>query len=133
KATGVVTTTRVTHASPAANYAHSASRKWEHDTNGTKCEDIASQLVFGETGKNINVVLGGGRREFLPQMPHERESGLRNDRINLVKSWIEEKHKRRERANYVTTKEELMKLNDSHTNFVLGLFSHDHLEYNLDK
>ncbi|RWS22320.1 alkaline phosphatase-like protein, partial [Leptotrombidium deliense] len=83
KATGVVTTTRVTHATPAASYAHTANRKWEHNTNGTECEDIATQLVFGETGKNINVVLGGGRREFLPQMPHEQESGLRSDRINL--------------------------------------------------
>ncbi|RWS19425.1 alkaline phosphatase-like protein, partial [Leptotrombidium deliense] len=41
KATGVVTSTRVTHATPAVTYAHSASRKWEHDTNGTTCKDIA--------------------------------------------------------------------------------------------
>ena len=29
--TGVVTTTRITHATPAGAYAHTANRDWEHD------------------------------------------------------------------------------------------------------
>lgn len=56
---GIVTTTRVTHASPAASYAHSADRKWEADTDvlkqGVQCEDIASQLVKGKVGSKIDV------------------------------------------------------------------------------
>ena len=32
KATGFITTTRVTHATPSALYAHSADRRWECDT-----------------------------------------------------------------------------------------------------
>lgn len=56
---GIVTTTRVTHASPAAAYAHSADRKWEADADlprqGLLCEDIASQLVRGRVGSHIDV------------------------------------------------------------------------------
>lgn len=46
--TGIVTTTRVTHATPACAYAHSANRNWESDgdinktvtDDGSKCKDI---------------------------------------------------------------------------------------------
>jgi alkaline phosphatase len=61
KSVGIVTTTRITHASPSAVYAHSASRDWEtydgknfnkgHFDDG--CRDIASQLI--ESGSYINV------------------------------------------------------------------------------
>lgn len=69
KSTGFVTTTRVTHATPAALYAHSASRYWEsddrmmsnHSDNNVKnsefCKDIARQLIEDEPGKNLNVML----------------------------------------------------------------------------
>lgn len=56
---GIVTTTRVTHATPAAAYAHSADRKWEADTDlpkhGLRCDDIATQLVRGYVGSHIDV------------------------------------------------------------------------------
>ncbi|GLH12243.1 Membrane-bound alkaline phosphatase [Gryllus bimaculatus] len=62
KATGIVTTTRVTHASPAGAYAHTADRDWESDRdvikdklNPSDCPDIAQQLITGETGKNFKV------------------------------------------------------------------------------
>ena len=51
KSVGIVTTTRVTHATPASAYAHSANRDWEtYDENFQKffnlgCRDIASQLI----------------------------------------------------------------------------------------
>ena len=39
--TGVVTTTRITHATPAAAYAHSADRDWENDDDVKEdCTDI---------------------------------------------------------------------------------------------
>lgn len=73
KSTGFVTTTRVTHATPAALYAHSASRYWESDDrmimmmktvnrsdhnewNSEFCKDIARQLIEDEPGKNLNVM-----------------------------------------------------------------------------
>ena len=60
KATGLVTNTRVTHATPAALFAHSPSRYWEDDgkvTPGVRstCKDIARQLVEDEPGRHINV------------------------------------------------------------------------------
>ncbi len=57
---GFVTTTRVTHATPAGLYAHSANRDWECDSqvplaNRHECKDIARQLIEDEPGRNINV------------------------------------------------------------------------------
>lgn len=51
KSVGIVTTTRVQHASPAAAYAHSVSRSWYSDADLSSsalkqgCVDIATQLV----------------------------------------------------------------------------------------
>lgn len=51
KSVGIVTTTRVQHASPAASYAHSADRGWYSDADLSEeaasegCVDIAAQLV----------------------------------------------------------------------------------------
>lgn len=64
KAVGLVTTTRVTHASPSGLYAHSANRDWESDaelakaanlTDVTQCEDIAKQLITRSPGMDIKV------------------------------------------------------------------------------
>lgn len=60
---GVVTTTRVTHASPGGAYAHTANRNWEDDTDmakdpdmvGSGCKDIARQLVEDAPGKDFRV------------------------------------------------------------------------------
>jgi len=49
--TGVVTTTRITHATPAATYAHSPERNWEDDhdlpadAKAADFPDIARQLI----------------------------------------------------------------------------------------
>lgn len=51
KSVGIVTTTRVQHATPATTYAHSASRKWYSDADlpgpakKDNCTDIAAQLI----------------------------------------------------------------------------------------
>lgn len=66
KATGIVTTTRVTHASPAGSYAHTPHRDWESDkqmledgekgkANVTQCDDIAKQLITNDPGRNFKV------------------------------------------------------------------------------
>ena len=62
KRTGVVSTSRITHATPAAAYAHMPYRSWEYNLEDDEeeklqqgCRDVAYQLVHGETGKNINV------------------------------------------------------------------------------
>lgn len=60
KSTGVVTNTRITHATPSALYAHSPSRYWEDDgkvpvQSRKSCKDIARQLVEDDPGRHINV------------------------------------------------------------------------------
>ena len=54
-----MTTTRVTHATPAGLYANTPNRGWESDDyitetqRGKGCKDIALQLI--ENGRDINV------------------------------------------------------------------------------
>ncbi|XP_049865259.1 membrane-bound alkaline phosphatase-like isoform X2 [Pectinophora gossypiella] len=57
---GIVTTTRVTHASPSGTYARSAHRDWESDANVTQagfttdvCPDIAMQLITTSPGNKF--------------------------------------------------------------------------------
>jgi alkaline phosphatase len=49
KSTGVVTNTRITHATPASAYAHSPQREWEGDVDlpsyHGNCKDMAYQLI----------------------------------------------------------------------------------------
>ena len=94
--TGIVTTARLTHATPAATYAHVPDRGWESDASlpaaarEAGCRDIASQFIdFAREHGAPQVVLAGGAREFLPDeevMPGVR--GKRRDGRNLVAEWM---------------------------------------------
>lgn len=102
KSTGVITTTRVTHATPAASYAHSASRYWESDVGTADgCDDIALQLIHGEIGANLHVVMGGGRRHFLPT---DGNAGLRTDCRDLISEYKDLQEKNGHRALVVQNK-----------------------------
>lgn len=104
--TGIVTTTRVTHATPAATYAKSADRDWEGDSDmplqalNEGCVDIAAQLVEykanlnsrykGANTNGIEVVMGGGRRHFLPKsatINQNSTEGRRTDGRDLIAEW----------------------------------------------
>nr|CAD7195070.1 unnamed protein product [Timema douglasi] len=116
-ATGIVTNARLTHATPAALYAHAPNRYWEDDSkvpveSRRTCKDIARQLVEDSPGKDINVILGGGRRHW------ERE-GRRLDGRNLVDDWLRDKRRRGLLAHYVETTEELSQLNTRHLDYLL--------------
>ena len=56
---GFVTTSRVTHATPAATFAHIPHREWECDgklpANASSCKDIARQLVEDLPGRDLRV------------------------------------------------------------------------------
>lgn len=64
---GIVTTTRITHATPAAVFGHSPNRDWEsdHDIPAAQrpagCTDLAAQLVAFP----FDVALGGGKGKFM--------------------------------------------------------------------
>nr|CAD7423163.1 unnamed protein product [Timema monikensis] len=142
KATGVVTTTRITHATPAALYAHSPSRYWEDDSKmppqaRKSCKDITRQLVEDDPGRNINVILGGGRRHWLPKVARDpeqtNEEGRRLDGRNLIDDWLRDKKRRGVKAEYVWNKGQLEHVNTRNVDQLLGLFAYSHMEFEADR
>nr|XP_018896884.1 PREDICTED: alkaline phosphatase-like [Bemisia tabaci] len=142
KSTGIVTNTRITHATPAALYAHSASRYWEDDAkippaSRKSCKDIARQLVEDEPGRNINVVLGGGRRHWLPKVATDPQStkdeGRRLDGRNLMEDWLRDRKRRGIPAEYVWNKTQLDNVSPLHTDHLLGLFAYSHMNFEADR
>jgi alkaline phosphatase len=133
---GVVSTARITHATPATTYAHSADRNWENDAampniaKNQGCVDIAQQLVNFDKGDGIQVVFGGGRREFIPTtvVDPEGKSGKRKDGRNLISEW-EAKHPD---GQYVYDKAGFDKLG-SNTKRAFGLFESSHMKYEADR
>ena len=137
-ASGVVTTARITHATPAATFAHVPNRNWENDAAlparalAEGCTDIARQLIEAtDGGRGPSIVLGGGRKEFLttgqadPQQPDKR--GLRRDGRDLVADW----RRAHPQGAYVTTASELAAATGAPS--VLGLFNYDHMQYDHDR
>ena len=118
--TGVVTTTRITHATPAVTYSHICHRDGENT--------IASQLVPGGTGFNtalgdgVDVVLGGGLRHFLPK---EASGSSRSDSRDLVAELKAKGY------SYAANKTDFDKLPASGK--LLGLFTTSHMAYDLDR
>lgn len=141
KDAGLVTTSRVTHASPAGVYAHIAQRGWENDAEiiGANCSpkdnvDIARQLVEWEVGRKLKVIMGGGRRNFLDSSMRDEEgiSGQRADGRNLIKEWLEDKRQQKVNASYVWSRKGLESLDLDKTDYILGLFSSSHCPYHGD-
>lgn len=141
KATGFVTTTKVTHATPAGVYAHTANRYWENDfevknagCDPNKVDDIAKQLIYGETGQNLNVIMGGGRKNFIDQafIDSEGLKGIRSDGRNLLNEWENYRTFSKNRYRYVWNKSDLQRAQLNQTDYLMGLFESDHCRYNLD-
>ena len=140
KATGIVTTTRVTHASPAGSFAHVAERDWENDNEVTLSgcdpnivDDIAEQLIYSDEGRGFKVILGGGRSNFRNQsvIDEEGKNGYRKDGKDLIEEWQRTRGEGG-KATYVWNKEGLLNVDTGSTDFLLGLFENDHMRYNLD-
>ncbi|WP_421335192.1 alkaline phosphatase [Aeromonas veronii] len=121
KSVGAVTTTELTHATPAATYAHICHRDAAYD--------IAAQAVPGGTGFNqalgdgVDVLMGGGANHWTPYSASNK--GGRNDNRDLTAEMKVQGY------SYVTTQSELAKVTSGK---VLGLFSSkSHLDYELDR
>ncbi|NXI61183.1 PPBI1 phosphatase, partial [Anseranas semipalmata] len=139
KSVGIVTTTRVQHASPGAAYAHSVSRSWYADANMPKealrdgCKDIAYQLVHNT---DINVILGGGRAYMVPrgtpdpEYPEDpAENGTRRDGRDLVAEWLSTK----QGARYVWDKKGLDAVDEDSVSHLMGLFEPKDMKYELNR
>ncbi|NXI55172.1 PPBI phosphatase, partial [Chloroceryle aenea] len=136
KAVGIVTTTRVQHASPSGTYAHVVNRNWyadasmPADAHKQGCKDIAWQLVHNV---DINVILGGGRKYMTPRGTPDpeypafiTEQGIRKDGKNLINMWLES----RKGARYVWNRTEmLIAAADPSVNYLMGLFEPADMKY----
>lgn len=136
-ATGIISTARITHATPGATYAHVPNRNWEADVavppeaQEAGCTDIARQLVEFAHGDGIDVILGGGRAAFLPgsvvdpEYPHL--NGMRGGETNLVREWLAGAPDRQ----FVWNKAQFEAL--AERGQVLGLFEPSHMQYEADR
>lgn len=88
KATGVVSTARITHATPASGYAHTVDRNYEATVpeECTEQKDIATQLKDAMANGTLHVAMGGGRRNFIgsDMKGDEGKSGKRAAGENLL-------------------------------------------------
>lgn len=153
--TGIVSTARITHATPAAAYAKSAERNWEDisDMEGNDqvdidagCKDIADQLVNFEANMEakfvgldvdgIEVVFGGGRRHFLPKDPAYNSpdaasatEGDRTDNRDLIAEW----QNSYPQGVYVFDQNGFDAIDPQMTAQVFGLFNESHMQYEADR
>ncbi len=122
RGTGVVTTTRVTHATPAATYAHLCHRDGENT--------IAAQLVPGGGGYNsklgdgVDVVLGGGWQHFLPK--GDAKGSSRSDGRNLVNELTVQGYR-------VAYDAAALAAVPATTAKLIGLFNKSHMSFDLDR
>ncbi|XP_029111726.1 alkaline phosphatase, tissue-nonspecific isozyme [Scleropages formosus] len=141
KSVGIVTTTRVQHATPAAAYAHSASRKWYCDTDmpaaakAQGCRDIAAQLL---SNTDIDVIIGGGRKYMTPKGTRDPEypldpsaRGRRSDGRNLISEWQHTKGGKV--ARYVWNRTDFDAVDPATTDYLLALFEPGDLRYELER
>lgn len=143
--TGVVSTARLTHATPGACYAHTPYRDWEADSNlspqavAVDYPDIARQLLEfhvrdttmnGKPSRGLEVAMGGGRSNFLttadPDPEDQGQTGVRKSR-NLVNEWTGRG------GAFVYDQKGFDSIDPAATGPVLGLFERSHMEYELDR
>jgi alkaline phosphatase len=150
--TGVISTARITHATPAATYAKSADRNWEDVSDMPEaavtagCEDIASQLVNFEKNlemrfpgvdvDGLEVVMGGGRRHFLPKDATYNSAdatseieGDRTDSRDLTSEW----KTMYPNGEYIIDQAGFDAIDATQTERVLGLFNESHMQYEADR
>ncbi|NKB37118.1 MAG: alkaline phosphatase [Gammaproteobacteria bacterium] len=138
-ATGIISTARITHATPAATYAHSVEREWEGDNDmplsaiKQGCRDIASQLLSFSHGDGVDVVMGGGRRYFLPDdvadPEYPKKKGYRKDGRDLTREW--ERQYRRDK--FVWNKEQFDNIDLEKVSRLFALFEPSHMQFEADR
>ncbi|XP_067616441.1 alkaline phosphatase 4 isoform X2 [Eurosta solidaginis] len=144
KRTGIVTTTRITHATPASTYAHIYHRDWECDTKVPaesigKHVDIARQLVENAPGNKFNVILGGGLSPMGATRTNEpntvrfggdnEEVCSRGDGRKLVQEWL--KLGNNESRVFVQSQDQLKEVHLEETDYLMGLFRNNHITYSI--
>jgi alkaline phosphatase len=116
-ATGLITTTSIQHATPAAFYAHRANRDWY--------ELIALDLI----DSGVDVIMGGGREYMIPQgtVDEEKMPSKRTDNRNLIAEMQKKGYV------YVSDKAGFDRIDTARTRKLLGLFNGDQMNYEFDR
>lgn len=118
KSVGIISTARITHATPAAVYGHAANRGWEADKDIegliklAGCKSLAAQLVNHDTP--VNLALGGGEKEFSDKQ---------------TAAWA----KQGDDHIYINTGADFSALDPTATQDVLGLFNKSHMSFEADR
>ena len=132
KATGIVSTARITHATPASAYAKSVDRNYEASVpeGCTTQTDIATQLIDAMEAGVIDVAMGGGRRNFHGSDIEGEEGGKgrRAEGENLIARATDELG-----AHYAWNNETFAATPKDGSVPVLGLFHGSHMQYEADR
>ncbi len=115
--TGLITTTRITHATPAAFYAHVDNRDNE--------SEIADQLLESD----VDVVLGGGLSYFVGKNETDPVGGKskRGDNRNLIDEFMSKEYV------FVYNGTAFQDVDANKTEKLLGLFETSHMQYELER
>lgn len=118
--TGLIATSRITHATPACYSSHVLSRGSE---NEIAAQQIGYSHPFG--GPFVDVVMGGGRRHYLPKAA----GGRRSDDVDLIE-WAKEQG-----YTYAADKPDFQDaITEGKLSLpFLGLFASSHMSYELDR
>lgn len=118
KATGLVATSRITHATPAAFACHIEDRDWDND--------IMEHMVYN----NVDVVFGGGARHLIPESDTytttfgDSWSGKREDGEDLMQVLINRGY------SFVDNRNDMLALTGGK---VWGLFDDSHMDPDIDR
>ncbi len=122
---GVVSTAEITHATPAATYAHVNQRNLQNDI---ALQALPSAATYNQRlGSGVDVLLGGGRRHFVPTTVRDEEgdSGSRTDGRDLRAEFQSSGYQ------YVWNRQGLSQVQPGRR--VLGLFERGHMEFEYDR
>lgn len=129
KSVGIVSTARLTHATPAAVYSKTANRNWEDELpeGCTAQKDIAAQMIDAMTSGLVDIALGGGSRYFVPKGEQTPNGGTghRPDGQDLLAV------ARDAGVQYASDKDSLAALDMSKP--ILGLWTDSHTSYEADR
>lgn len=109
KSIGIVSSARITHATPAAYFAKVPHRNME--------EEIANQLLAAE----VDIIIGGGAGYFKPKSA----GGLRKDQLNLFDQF--------KAAGYQVATNDKELFASSLNQPIIALLNDDHLPYDLER
>ena len=118
KATGLVATSRITHATPAAFACHIEDRDWDND--------IMEHMVYN----NVDVVFGGGARHLIPESDTytttfgDSWSGKREDGEDMMQVLFDRGY------SFVDNRNDMLALTGGK---VWGLFDDSHMDPDIDR